>query len=88
MKQGKFSEARIIAIIKEAESGVKVSEILRKYGISDTTYYKWKSKYAGLTVSELQRLKGLESENSRLKKIVAEQALDISALKYINEKNF
>ena len=88
MKQGKFSETQIIGIIKEAASGVKVSELTRKYAISDTTFYKWKSKYGGLGVSDLHRLKELEVENKRLKRLVADQALDISTLKYINEKNF
>ena len=88
MGKKKFSEEQIIGILKEAESGVKIVDLCRKHGMSDAAYYNWKTKYSGLTVSELRRLKGLEEENRRLKNIVAEQALDIRALKEINEKNF
>jgi putative transposase len=88
MGKKKFSEEQIIGILKEAESGVKIVDLCRKHGMSDAAYYNWKTKYSGLTVSELRRLKALEEENRRLKNIVAEQALDIRALKEINEKNF
>ena len=84
----KYPEEKIIAILKEVESGSKVAETCRKYGISDATYYSWKSKYAGLELAELKRLKALEEENSKLKKIVAEQALDIQALKGVLEKKY
>lgn len=70
------------------EAGAKVAETCRKYGISDAIYYSWKSKYAGLELAELKRLKGLEEENSKLKRIVAEQALDIQALKGVLEKKY
>lgn len=75
-------------MLKEDESGAKVTDLCRKYGMSDATYYNWKAKYAGLSVSELKRLKALEEENRRLKQIVAEQALDIRALKELLSKNF
>ena len=81
MKKRRFSEEQIIAVLKEAEAGAKVLELCRKHGISDATFYNWKTKYAGMTVAELRRLKELEAENAKLKRIVADQALDISALK-------
>ena len=88
MKAKQYTEAQIIAVLKEGEAGAKVSDICRKYGMSDATYYNWKAKYAGLTVSELKKLKALEEENRRLKQIVGEQALDIQALKELLSKNF
>ena len=84
----KYPEEKIIAILKEVEAGAKVAETCRKYGISDATYYNWKSKYDGLELSELKRLKTLEEENNKLKRIVAEQALDIQALKGVLEKKY
>ena len=77
MKARKYTEEQIIAVLREAEAGARVVYLCRKYGMSDATYYNWKAKYAGLTVSELKRLKTLEDENHRLKQIVADQALDI-----------
>jgi len=88
MKARQYTEEQIIAVLKEAEAGAPVSELCRKYGMSDATYYNWKAKYAGLTVSDLKKLKGLEHENRRLKEIVADQALDIRALKELLSKNF
>ena len=88
MRGKRFKEEQIIAVLKEAEAGVGVTELCRKYGICDGTFYNWKAKYGGLTVSEAQRLKSLEDENRRLKHIVAEQALDIQALKAVVSKNF
>jgi putative transposase len=88
MARKRFGEEQIIGILKEAEAGAKVLDICRKYGISDATFYNWKTKYSGLTVSELKRLNALEDENRRLKSIVADQALDIRALKDVVSKNF
>jgi putative transposase len=86
MKRGRFSEEQIIAILKEAESGAKVTELCRRHGISDATFYTWRSKYGGLEVSEMRRLRQLEEENRRLKSIVADQALDLRALKDVLAK--
>ncbi len=88
MKVKRYTEEQIIAVLREGEAGAKVADLCRKYGISDATYYNWKSRYAGLTVSELKRLKAMEEENRRLKLIVAEQTLDIRALKELLSKNF
>ena len=88
MVRKKYTEEQIIAVLREAEAGAKIIDLCRKYGMSDATYYNWKAKYAGLTVSELKRLKTLEDENRRLKQIVGEQALDIRALKELLSKNF
>jgi putative transposase len=88
LKARQYTEEQIIAVLKEGEAGAKVSDLCRKYGMSDATYYNWKAKYSGLTVSELKRLKALEEENRRLKQIVGEQALDIRALKELLSKNF
>ena len=88
MIRKRFTEEQIIAMLKEGEAGAKTAELCRKHGVSDATYYKWKAKYAGLSVSELKRLKSLEDENRRLKQIVADQALDNWALKELLAKNF
>lgn len=88
MAHRKYTEEQIIAVLKEGEAGASVTELCRKHGISDGSYYNWKAKYAGLTVSDLKRLKTLEEENRRLKQIVGEQALDIRALKELLSKNF
>ena len=79
MKQGRFSEEQIIAVLKEAEAGAKVTELCRRHGISDAAFYTWRKKYGGLEVSEMRRLRQLEDENRRLKAIVADQALDLRA---------
>jgi putative transposase len=88
LKARQYTEEQIIAVLKEGEAGAKVADLCRKYGMSDATYYNWKSKYSGMTVSDLKRLKALEEENRRLKQIVGEQALDIRALKDLLSKNF
>ena len=87
MKYKRYTEEQIIEVLKEAAAGVAASELCRKYGVSDATIYNWKAKYAGMTASDLRRLKSLEEENRRLKTIVAEQALDIQCLKGVLEKN-
>jgi putative transposase len=88
LKAKRYTEEQIIAVLKEGEAGARVSDLCRKYGMSDATYYNWKSKYAGMSVSDVKRLKALEEENRRLKQIVGEQALDIRALKDLLSKNF
>lgn len=88
MANKKFTEEQIINILKEAEAGAKIADLCRRHSVSDATYYRWKAKYAGLTVSELKRLKALEDENRRLKQIVADQALDNRVLKELLSKNF
>ena len=88
MRGKRFKEEQIIGILKEADAGIKINDLARKHGISDTTIYNWKAKYGGLTVSEARRLKLLEDENRKLKHIVAEQLLDNQALKSVISKNF
>jgi putative transposase len=88
MTRKRYTEEQIINILKEAEAGARVGDLCRRYGMSNASFYNWKSKYAGLTVSELKRLKALEEENRRLKQIVAEQALDNRVLKELLSKNF
>ena len=78
----------MIGILREAEAGTGVMEICRKHGMSNTTFYKWRAKYGGMDVSEARRLKQLEDENRRLKRLVADQALDIQMLKAVNEKKW
>ena len=79
--KNRFTEEQIIGVLKEVEVGMKVAEVCRKYGISEATYYNWKAKFGGMTVSDAQRLKALESENAKLKRLLAESMLDIGALK-------
>jgi putative transposase len=87
MRRSRFSEEQIIAILREQEAGMKVADVCRKHGISDATFYTWKAKYGGLEVSEARRLKSLEEENRRLKKLLAEAVLDNAALKDLLGKN-
>ena len=86
MKGSRFNETQIISILKEAESGMLVKDVCRKHGISDATYYKWKSKYGGMAASDLKRMKEMETELSRLKRMYAEMALENHALKDLIEK--
>jgi putative transposase len=79
--KNRFTQEQIIGVLKEAEAGMKVAEVCRKYGISDATYYNWKAKFGGMTVSDAQRLKALEAENGKRKRLLAEAMLDNAALK-------
>ena len=88
MPRKRYTEEQIIAVLKEAEAGMKTMDICRKHGISDATFYIWKNKYGGMQVSEVRKLKALEDENRRLKTIVADLTLDNQALRAINAKNF
>ncbi len=84
----RFTEEQIIGVLKEAEAGLKVSELCRKHGISEPTYYNWKAKYGGMTISEAKRLKALEQENNQLKRLLADAHLDIAALKDIVQRKW
>jgi putative transposase len=88
MKRKRFTEEQIVGILKEHEAGVAVTELCRKHGVSDASIYKWKAKYGGLEVSDAKRLKTLEDENSKLKKLLAEAMLDITMLKDLNAKKW
>jgi len=86
MKQARFTETQIVSILKEAETGIKVKDLCRKHGVSDATYYNWKSKYGGMEASDLKRMKELESESSKLKRMYADLALENRALRDLIEK--
>lgn len=88
MRKSKFSEVQIAAILKEAEAGLAVAEVARKHGISAATFYQWRSKYGGMEVSDLQRMRELEQENTRLKRLYADLSLDHSILKEMLTKKF
>ena len=81
MKRSKFSEEQIVAILREQEAGSKTADVCRKHGVSSATFYAWKAKYGGMDVSETKRLRALEDENARLKRLLADAMLDNSALK-------
>ena len=88
MKRSRFSEEQIIGILKEHQAGLGAKELCRKHGVSDATFYEWRSKYGGMEVSDAKKLKALEAENANLKKLLAEQMMDVSTLKEMLGKNF
>lgn len=88
MTRKRYTEEQIITVLKEAQAGVSPQELCRKHGMSDASFYKWKAKYSGMEVSDVKKMRQLEDENRRLKQMVANQALDIEALKAINSKNW
>lgn len=88
MRKSKFTEAQIVAILKEGEAGVPVVDLLRRHGISRATYFLWRSKYAGTTVPELRRMKDLEGENAKLKRMYAELALENTAIKDVLQRKW
>lgn len=88
MRKSRFSDEQVIAILREQEAGRPTAEVCRKHGISGATFYKWKSKFGGMEVSEAKRLKALEDENRKLKKLLAEHVMDNATLKEMLTKNF
>lgn len=88
MKKKRFTEAQIVSILHQQEAGKSVKDISRENGISDATFYNWKAKYGGMQISDVKRMKDLEEENSRLKRIVANQTLEIDAIKTVLEKKY
>ncbi len=88
MKRKRFTEEQILVVLKQAESGRPVAEICREQGVSDATFYNWRKKYSGLELSDLKKLRALEDENRRLKKLVADQALDIQMLRDVVKKKW
>ena len=88
MKRSRFSEEQIIGILKEHQAGATATDLCRKHGVSDATFYKWRSRFGGMEVSDAKRLKALEAENAKLKKLLAEQMMDVATLKEMLGKNF
>lgn len=88
MKRSRFTEEQIIGVLKEHQAGVSAADLCRKHGISDATFYNWRSKYGDMEVSEAKRLKQLEEENAKLKKLLAESVMDVSTLREMLGKNF
>ena len=87
MKKSRFSEAQMIGVLREQEAGAATEDVCRRHGISQQTFYRWKSKYGGMEISDAQKLKALEDENRRLKRLLAASMLDVSALKDLLGKN-
>jgi putative transposase len=88
MKRSRFTEEQVIGILKEHQAGMSATDLCRKHGISDATFYIWRKKYGGMEVSEAKRLKALEDENAKLKKLLAEQMMDVATLREMLSKNF
>ncbi|GGO33128.1 transposase [Gemmobacter aquaticus] len=88
MKRSRFTEEQIIGVLKEHQAGLSAAELCRKHGISDATFYNWRSKYGGMEVNEAKRLKQLEDENAKLKRLLAEQMMDVATLREMLGKNF
>lgn len=88
MKRSRFTEEQIIGVLKEHQAGLSAAELCRKHGISDATFYNWRSKCGGMEVSEAKRLKQLEDENAKLKRLLAESVMDVSTLREMLGKNF
>ena len=88
MKKSRYTEEQIIAVLKEVDAGAKLQDVIRRLGVSEQTYYRWKAKYGGMEVNDAKKLKALEDENRRLKQMVADQALDLQALKAVVAKKW
>ena len=88
MRKKRYTEEQIVKILKEGETGVPIADVCRKFGVSEATFFRWKTKYVGLELSDLKKMKGMEAENSSLRRLVADQALQIHAMKEVLKKKF